>query len=424
MAVKHFLSAFWRLTIAAALAASFVAAASAAEPKSLFSFKADGKGEHPWSSPVLGPDGALYGTTYLGGADGVGTVYRLTRKPGGEWARKVLHQFSGGDGSGPIGGVTLAPSGKLYGTTESGGGGACSGGCGVVYELAPRANGTYAFKVIDSFDAVAGGVRSQSRLLMEEEGILYGTTTAGGSSDMGTVFRIARQRGGGWLRTIVHSFSGGASDGKYPFGGVVFGPDGALYGTTQAGGRQFGDRGTVYRLALGQGGASEFDVLHAFGGGADGEQPLAPVVFDEDGALYGVTASGGGGSCFGGCGTAFRVAMDEGGIWRKATIHSFSGGADGSAPRGGMTVDADGAVWGMTPGGGGTPASGIVYRLTRPKNGGVPWRERIVHSFANSGGAGGVPFGDLVLDDANDLFYGATRDGGAFSNGTVFRLKK
>jgi hypothetical protein len=151
--------------------------------------------------------------------------------------------------------------------------------------------------------------------------------------------------------------------------------------------------------------------------------PLAPVVFDEDGALYGVTSMGGGGACFGGCGTAFRLTVNKAGLWTKKTIHSFTGGADGSAPRGGMTVDADGMVWGMTPGGGGTAAAGVIYRLKRPKKGGVPWNETIVHSFANSGGAGGVPFGALVLDSTKGVFYGATRDGGATSNGAVFRLK-
>jgi uncharacterized repeat protein (TIGR03803 family) len=214
MAGKHVGGAFWRMMIASALAASFVAAASAAEPKILFSFKDDGKGEHPWSSPVLGPDGALFGATYLGGANGVGTVYRLTPKSGGEWSRKVLHEFSGGDGSGPIGGVTLGASGKLYGTTESGGRGECSGGCGVVYELAPQSGGTFAFTVIHRFNKVASGVRSQGHLL-EDEGILYGVTAAGGTSDMGTVFRLVPQSGGGWKHTILHSFSGGEADGKY-----------------------------------------------------------------------------------------------------------------------------------------------------------------------------------------------------------------
>lgn len=421
MAVKHFGGAFWRLTIAAVLAASFVAAASAAEPETLFSFKADGKGEHPWASPVLGPDGALYGTTYLGGAGGVGTVYQLTPKPRGEWKRKVLHEFAGGDGSGPNGGVILAGSGKLYGTTESGGRGECSGGCGVVYELAPRPNGTYGFSVIHRFNKVASGVRSQGQLL-EDEGILYGVTAAGGTSDMGTVFRLAPTTGGGWKHTILHSFSGGEADGKYPYAGVVLGADGALYGTTQVGGRQFGERGTVYRLAKGPGGAWNFSLIHAFSGGADGEQPLAPVTFGPGGALYGVTTMGGGGTCFGGCGTAFRIVQNASGGWTKKTIHSFTGGADGSAPRGGMTADANGAVWGMTPGGGGAAAAGVIYKLKRPKDGGVPWGETIEHSFVNSGGAGGIPFGALTLDPATGVFYGATRDGGSSSDGTVFRF--
>jgi uncharacterized repeat protein (TIGR03803 family) len=133
---------------AAAAGVLFVALASetVAEPTvaTLFSFRDDGKGTHPWSSLITDPSGALYGTTLEGGAYGFGTVFQLKPSTSAGWTRKVLHHFKGGqDGAAPLAGLVRRGSGALYGTTDGGGDGTCSGGCGTVYELKPRPDGTW-----------------------------------------------------------------------------------------------------------------------------------------------------------------------------------------------------------------------------------------------------------------------------------------
>ncbi|QZN99332.1 choice-of-anchor tandem repeat GloVer-containing protein [Chenggangzhangella methanolivorans] len=271
----------------------FAGAASAApELTTLFAFTDGVTGEHPWAAPILGPDGALYGVTIDGGASDDGVVYRLTPQEAGKpWKYKALHEFRGGrDGADPIAGLAMGPSGALYGVTSAGGGGECSGGCGVVYELAPKGDGSFAYDVIYRFKRVADGVRSSSRLVMDDDGALYGTTAAGGAYDRGTAFSLRKAKSG-WKKKILHSFAGGKDDGRFPDAGVVFGPDGMLYGTTRVGGAVSGDRGTVYRLARSSAsGLWKAKLLHRFTGGPDGEQPTGPLAFDRDGALYGATS--------------------------------------------------------------------------------------------------------------------------------------
>lgn len=416
---------FRRLGLVAAIAAlSGGAALAAPEVTTLFSFSGDGSGEHPWAAPILGSDGALYGTTYQGGANDVGTVYRLTQpRPDRPWRRTVLASFGGGRGSGPLSGLVRAPDGSLYGTTESGGAGECSGGCGVVYRLAPAAGDKYDFEVIYRFRRVRDGVRSASRLAIDADGVLYGTTIAGGALDMGTVFSIARV-GGEWKKTTIHSFTGGGGDGQFPQSGVVFGPDGALYGTTLIGGHPTAPKGTVYRLERRPTGAWRSELIFKFKGGVDGERPVGPVAFDNDGALYGTMPEGGSPPCFGGCGTVFRIAPSGSGArWVGGVIHRFSQG-DGASPRAELTVDSAGAVWGMTPTGGGGPSLGVIFRLRPPVEGRKNWRPSVVYRFTGLGADGAIPFGGLFRDAATGAFYGTTRDGGngGGSSGAVFRL--
>lgn len=414
-----------RLGLPVAIAA-LTAGPAIAQPAvtTLFSFSNDGSGEHPWAAPVLGSDGALYGTTYLGGANNAGTVYRLSRsRPDRPWKRTVLASLGAGRGAGPLSGVVEAPDGSLYGATESGGGGECSGGCGVVYRLAPAAGGRYDFEVIYRFRKVRDGVRSASRLAIDADGVLYGTTVAGGASDMGTVFTISRVADT-WKKTTIHSFTGGGGDGQFPQSGVVFGPDGALYGTTLLGGDPTAPKGTVYRLEKRPGGGWRFELIFRLKGGVDGERPVGPVAFDKDGALYGTTPEGGAAPCFAGCGTVFRIAPSrDGSRWVGGVIHRFSQGG-GAAPRAELAVDRAGAVWGMTPNGGGGPAVGVIFRLRPPVEGRTKWRPSVVYRFTGLGADGAVPFGGLFRDADSGAFYGATRDGGngGGSSGTVFKL--
>lgn len=401
-------------------------ASSAPEVTTLFSFKDNGAGKHPWSAVVAAPDGSLFGTTTEGGSAGAGTVFQLTPPGSGQkkWKRIVLHEFLGGnDGAGPLAGLARASDGTLYGATDAGGGGECSGGCGVVYQLAPLKDGSFKYKVIYRFKKIKAGVRSSAQLVLDKAGVLYGTTRTGGAHDMGTVFSLTPEADG-WTRRNLHSFAGGVNDGQFPQAGVVFGPDGALYGTTLIGGADAGSRGTVFRLARAGGSAWTATLLHRFKGGSDGEQPLASVTFGADGALYGTTSLGGGGTCFLGCGTVFRLVQD-GEVWSEKVIHRFAHGADGSFPRAGLVVDKGGTLWGTTTKGGAAASLGVIYKVTPPPKDKKKWTESVVHAFVGAPNDGAVPFGGLLFDKKAGVFYGTTRDGGAGGGagfGTVFRL--
>ena len=392
----------------------------------LFSFKNSETGKNPWSSVVFDADGALFGTTHDGGAYGKGTVFKLSPPKSGSsaWVRKVVHDFRGGsDGDTPLVGLSKASSGALYGTTDAGGGGSCSGGCGTVYELLPKADGGVKYSVVYRFKSVKDGSRTSARLVLKG-GVLYGTTRTGGTEDKGTVFSL-RKVDGNWTKKTLHSFVGGQNDGQYPAAGVVFGPDGALYGTTQTGGSDVGAHGVVFRLAQTGDGANapwKVKLLHRFQGGADGEGPIAPVTFDGDGALYGTTPYGGEGPCYLACGTVFRLAPKSGGGWTWKTIYSFKHGEDGSFPRSGLISDSSGALYGTTSKGGSGASLGTVYKLTPPATTSQPWMETVLHSFAGSPADGATPFGELTL--RKGVLYGTTRDGGANTFGTVFKLTR
>lgn len=421
-AVFRLLGVLKRLGLLVSIAAfSCGPALAAPEVTTLFSFANDAKGEHPVAAPILGPDGALYGTTYQGGPNGIGTVYRVApAAPGQPWKRKVLYTFrTGNNGSGPIAGLLMGPDGALYGTTESGGGGECSGGCGVVYQLTPQAGGDYSFKSIHRFSSVADGVRSASQLVMDADGVIYGTTIAGGTYDGGTLFSLTRD-GDSWTKKTLYRFRGGA-DGQYPQSGVVFGPDGALYGTTLLGGNAITPRGAVYRAAKRPNGNWTTSIIYAFSGGAAGERPRGAVAFDADGALYGTTSEGGSAPCFAGCGTIFRLT-GAGTAWTGEIIYRFDR-TTGATPQAELAVDRSGALWGMTPSGG-SASGGVILRLRPPAPGKTAWRPTVIHNFTGAGADGSTPYGGLIRDADTGDFFGTTRDGGngGGSSGTVFRL--
>lgn len=409
------------VAVVAALALALPGSA-AGTLETFFSFADEAEGAHPWGAVVRAPNGDLFGTTHDGGAGGLGTVFQLKLPAsGGTWTRIVLHDFTGGkDGAIPLAGLALAPDGTLYGTTTSGGGGECSEGCGTVYQLLPRPNGKYKYSVIYRFPTVASGTRTGAQLVRDADGVLYGTTSAGGTHDYGTVFAL-RPDGDTWKRTTLHNFAGFSDDGQYPQSGVVFGPDGALYGTTLAGGQDVGSRGTVYRLKPGAGAnPATLSLLHRFTGGSDGEKPIGAVAFAPSGDLFGTTSAGGGGSCFGGCGIVFRLT-GKGKNWTEDVVHRFAGGAGGAAPRAGVAVDASGTLWGTTPSGGTGAAVGVIYRIRPPKKDGGAWKLFVEHAFSGTPVDGAIPFSNLVLTGSPLRLYGTTRDGGQTgSGGTVF----
>lgn len=183
-------------------------------------------GEYPYSGVTLDAQGNIYGTTWMGGPNNFGTVYRLTHSGSG-WTLNTLYSFTNSsDGSLPVGGLVFDQAGNLYGTTESGG----AGGAGTVFELSPSGGG-WNFTVLHSFTGQYGPFAT---LTMDGAGNLYGTAFAPGAFGKGSVFKLTHN-GGGWIFTDLHDFTGG-DDGANPIGGVTLDAAGNLYGTTLSGG--------------------------------------------------------------------------------------------------------------------------------------------------------------------------------------------
>jgi len=242
----------------------------------IYNFLGGTDGCHPWyAGVVIGKNGEFYGTTAYGGSTtlnggaGWGTVFELTppADPGGIWTESVLYGFKGGKDGGLPQANVLSTGGVLYGTTYTGGIDACpgeDGGCGVVFELKPRAGGAWKESVLYSFTGGNDGGNSSAPLTIKG-GVLYGTTSqedSGGSQcawGCGTVFELAPPAiaGGAWTETALYHFQPNPAypgpcpviqcDASSPVGGVIFGPGGALYGTTVYGG-PFAT-GTIFELA-------------------------------------------------------------------------------------------------------------------------------------------------------------------------------
>lgn len=241
-----------------------------------------GDGVAPWAGLVEGRDGALCGTTLEGGAKSAGTVFKLSKDGGGY---RVLHSFfaSQTDGFKPMAGLLAGSDGALYGTTDGGGNVPVVAGAGTVFKLNPDGSG---YKLLHSFpDKPSDGRFPRSSLSEGRDGALYGTTQAGGKNDWGTVFKLLKD-GSGYR--LLHSFTGyeNSGDGADP-SGLALGSDGALYGTTKFHGRNNG--GTAFKLNPD---GSGFTVLRNFPGAeGDGQNPSASMVQGSDGALYGITTT-------------------------------------------------------------------------------------------------------------------------------------
>ena len=235
-------------------------------------------------------------------------------------------------------------------------------------------------------------------LIMDGAGNLYGTTAGGGTNGYGTVFTI----NAAGTESVVYSFKGGTTDGDSPFGQLIMDTAGNLYGTTSGGGAN-GD-GTVFKITA----AGTESVLHSFvGGTTDGQQPIAGLVMDSAGNLYGTTSFGGENDD----GTVFKISA--GGT--ASILYSFKGGTtDGKVPDSGVIMDGAGNLYGTTSMGGAN-GDGTVYEIS------AAGTESILHSFDGYPTDGQLPWAGLAMDNAGNL-YGTTTEGGANDDGTVFKI--
>jgi uncharacterized repeat protein (TIGR03803 family) len=317
------------------------------------------------------------------------------------------------DGKEPFASLVFDQAGNLYGTTESGG----AHGGGTVFKLAPNADGSWRESVLYSFCSRTNCVDGEApfaSLIFDQTGNLYGTTKCGGAhvgggSGGGTVFKLAPNADGSWRESVLYSFCSRTNcvDGEAPLASLIFDQTGNLYGTTQVGGAH-GVGGTVFKLAPNADGSWRESVLHSFCSCphcSDGEFPEASLIFDSDGNLYGTTFGGGG--IFGG-GTVFKLAPNG----RESVLHSFCfrTKCDGEFPFSSLIFDQAGNLYSTTKGFGGAHAGGTVFELAPNADG--SWTQTVLHTFCSRTNCvdGGQPAG-LVFDFAGNL-YGTTESGG------------
>jgi uncharacterized repeat protein (TIGR03803 family) len=344
-------------------------------------------GRNPQGSLIQGSDGNLYGTTNFGGVSQSGSMFKLT--PAG--IETVVYSFaSGPEGQNPVG-LVQGSDGNFYGTTGQGG----INGVGTVFQLTPDG----IEKTLYSF---AGGATDGSfpaaGLVLGNDGNFYGTTTTGGTSNNGTVFKVTPSG----AESVLHSFAGGTADGNYPYAALILGKDGNFYGTTAAGGA--GGNGTVFKITA-EGAES---IIYAFAGGAtDGSTPHAALIQGSDGDFYGTTQMAGAN----GVGTVFKVTPTG----TATLLHSFFGGAtDALRVQAALTEGSDGNFYGSSLNGGAN-GYGTVFKVTPA---GV---ETLLYSFAG-GVADGFGSSVALIQASDGNFYGATGTGGPFGAGTLFRV--
>jgi uncharacterized repeat protein (TIGR03803 family) len=422
------LSAWKKASAVFLLCAATAVASSAQTFTNLFSF--DGAdGSDPMGSLVQGASGDLYGTTYRGGpnsndnCDGTcGTAFKITVTGSLLGSHFFCPQNNCTDGSNPYTGMILATDGNFYGTTEAGGN-VCNGtyGCGTVFRISAKGRLTTLYRFCaEGFPVCIDGYAPFGQLAQGTDGNLYGTTPYGGGSKGGTVFKITL---GGKL-TPLHNFDGNGTDGVSPNAGLVEASDGRFYGTTSGGGTH--NLGTIYRIRSG----GALTIMHNFNG-SDGILPQSALVQGTDGELYGTTHEGGvyndgtvfkitlggilttlysfcaqpnctdgkypdtnlvqgtdgnfygtsgaGGANGGEFGTIFNITSTG----ALNTLHSFDG-SDGTGRPSGLIQSTNGTFYGM--GGGGTYLEGNVYSLDM----GLGPFVTFVHAAGKIGQTGGI----------------------------------
>jgi uncharacterized repeat protein (TIGR03803 family) len=356
----------------------------------LYSFGASATdGEEPYSGLIMDSAGSLYGTTYRGGANSLGTVFKISASG----TESVLYSFgaSASDGVNPHGGLIMDSAGNLYGTTSSGG--ASGSDMGTAFKISVSGSES----ILYSFGVAPDGEEPEAGLIMDSAENLYGTTEAGGvHGGDGTVFKIASG-----TETVLYSFGASATDGQQPEADLIMDSAGNLYGTTQSGGAN--GRGTVFKIASG---TEAF--LYSFGATAtDGQQPEADLIMDSAGNLYGTTAGGGAN----GHGTIFKIGPSG----TETILYSFGASAtDGQAPFAGLIMDSAGNFYGTTDGGGAN-GDGTVFKIS------TSGTETVLYSFGANAIDGQNPTAGLIMDSAGNL-YGTTYAGGAKGWGTVFLI--
>jgi uncharacterized repeat protein (TIGR03803 family) len=418
-----------------ALAVLALAGPAQAKYKVLYSFCSltdcsDGYG--PNYGLVADAAGNLFGTTGSGGANGGGTVFELV-KAGKHWTESVLYSFCSqtncADGRSPLGPLIMDTSGNLYGvTTERG-----AHDSGNVFELAKGPHHTWSLAVLHSFCTVqqptcADGSAFPSGLsyLGRESGApydgtspLYGATSSGGDYGSGTVYSLTRGKHKSWLQTVLYSFCAAGlpcPDGAAPMSTLVVRDASTIFGTTVDGGTVDASQGGVAFKLVADGDKWDESTLYTFCSQpdcTDGFYPSGPLTLDASGSLLGMTVYGGADitRCKDGsdCGVIYKIAPDG----SESTLYRFcalANCADGTGPEGGVAVDENGVLYGLTLG---VDGPGTLFRFDGALE--------VLHTFCSKTNCadGDQPYNVTLIRDAAGNFFGTARDGGANGQGGV-----
>lgn len=342
---------------------------------SLYQFRGGDDGANPQQKVVFGPDGTLYGLTWTGGGgpcptgnmNGCGTVYNLRPSPTAcanvlcPWTESVIYRFAGGayDGASPGAEPTFDSAGNMYGTTNQGGisnRDQCVNvpgyTCGTVFKMVPS-NGAWTESLIYLFSGQADGSNPNAGITLDASGNLYSTASENGYNGGGTVFELMPSSNG-WTESALYSFS--YTTGDSPRYGLIFDPEGNMYGSTPFGGPY--DGGAVFELQPSSGGWG-FTPLYNFSGGSQLTGAFGDLVRDSEGNLYGTTLSVGDDHL----GMVFELSPTMNG-WTLNVLHQFTGvKSDGAVPVGGVVRDAQGNLYG-TAQSGGTYNQGVIWKIT------------------------------------------------------------
>jgi uncharacterized repeat protein (TIGR03803 family) len=365
--------------------------------KIVYSFKGASDGANP-ETGVIAVNGAFYGTTSAGGV-GFGTVFEVSASG----KEQVLYRFkTANDGQDPYGPL-LNVNGVLYGTTFNGG----TTGDGTVFQVSTSGKES----VVHNFKGYPSDGFEPTGNLLDVNGTLYGVTLIGGTNNFGTVFSMSSSG----AERVVYSFKG-SKDGRYPQAGLIE-VDGTLYGTA----KYSGSAGTGGGVVFGIDASGTEHVIHTFKGGKhDGLYPVAGLVADASGELYGTTESGGSARCGGasapGCGTVFEISTSG----KLKVLYSFSGGADGEYPWATL-IDVNGILYGTTAGAlSGSGDEGTVFSVT------TSGKLQTLYAFRGYPDGAFPWFGSLTAVDG--ILYGTTEQGGTGKNcssyacGTVYAV--
>ena len=392
------------------------------------------EGGFPVSGLTGDEAGNMYGTAQLGGntqacpVDGCGAVYQLA-KQGSSWTFKTVYRFEGpatGDGAQPMGRLTVAPDGTLYGTTFYGGINAYTGtcaniglhsGCGTIFRLRPSfepckdADCEWNEEVLYTFQDLDTGIHPTSEVVLDAAGNLYGTTFIGGRFGYGVVYQLS-PADGRWAYRVIHDM-GSDGEGAEPFGGLVMDSAENLFGATSMGGS--GGGGVIFQLSPVSDGW-HFGTLYNIGSNkSDGFGPYGTLIMDQSGNLFGSTVGGGANDG----GTVFELAR-SGDRSLYSVLADLPHGASyyhDAGPHDKLMMDAAGNLYGTTSQDG-AHLQGSAFELINSPTG---YAYTSLHDFGSEHDRIFYPWSNLVFDSQGNL-YGTAQGGGSGKVGAIFEI--